>query len=526
MRFVAIGLLLLALSFRFIHLDHKVYWFDETFTSLRVAGYTETEVVQHLRQSSIVPLSELQHFQQFNPDRTLTDTLHSLAAEDPQHPPLYYILARFWMQIFGSSVLAMRALPATLSLMALPAAYWLGWELFVATSALKTTTAAWVATALIAVSPFQVLYAQEAREYSLWGALILLSTAALLRALRLSTLRAWGLYAALLAASFYCFLLSGLVAVAHVLYVAIVSRWRRQVVLWEWAATLTATGVFLPWLAVVAWQAAQVERVTKWTTSQRSIANLGAHWLSMLGHIFYDTDERWPELGIHLLLLGLAVYALFHLCRQTPRCVWLMIVLLVALPILVMLLPDLLLGGSRSVTARYLLPLWLGIQFAVAYLLAYQLEQAAGKQQLFWRSLTAIVLTLGIVSFAVGLPAKTWWSKALSKDIPAIAHLIDRTPHPLIVSDAQLADLFSLGHKLHTDADLLLRPRCYTCRIYLPGKAPQLLAELPAQFSQNRRDVFVFRPRASQEWYESLQENQPYRLEPMDVPGLWRVLVP
>lgn len=41
--------------------------------------------------------------------------------------------------------------------------------------------------ALIAVSPFHVLYAQEAREYSLWTVTILLSSAALLRAMRVKT---------------------------------------------------------------------------------------------------------------------------------------------------------------------------------------------------------------------------------------------------------------------------------------------------------------------------------------------------
>ncbi|MEG3987264.1 hypothetical protein QUA13_08880 [Microcoleus sp. S28C3] len=45
----------------------------------------------------------------------------------------------------------------------------------------------WIAVGLLAVSPLHVLYAQEARPYCLWPALILISCASLLRAMRLET---------------------------------------------------------------------------------------------------------------------------------------------------------------------------------------------------------------------------------------------------------------------------------------------------------------------------------------------------
>lgn len=184
MRFLLIALLSLGFLFRFANLDHKVYWYDETFTSLRAAGYTEAEVVQHFAKSSIVRAAELQQYQQPNANKTLADTLRSLATEDNQHPPLYYAIAHFWLRV-SSSVAAMRFLPAVFSLLSLPCVYWLCQELFVKTGQFNSALPAWLAVGLWAISPFQIIYGQESRQYSLWGTLTLLLTAALLRAIRL-----------------------------------------------------------------------------------------------------------------------------------------------------------------------------------------------------------------------------------------------------------------------------------------------------------------------------------------------------
>ncbi|MEO8893130.1 MAG: hypothetical protein ABI417_16695, partial [Coleofasciculaceae cyanobacterium] len=130
LRFLIIALLVLGLFFRLGNLDRKVYWFDETYTSLRTAGFTEAELVQNLSNAGIIDRETLQTYQRPSSEKTVIDTLKSLALEDPQHPPFYYLLARFWMQIFGSSVTAMRSLPALISLLAFPSMYWLCLELF------------------------------------------------------------------------------------------------------------------------------------------------------------------------------------------------------------------------------------------------------------------------------------------------------------------------------------------------------------------------------------------------------------
>jgi uncharacterized membrane protein len=88
-------------------------------------------------------------------------------------------------------------LSAIARLLGFPAIYWLAVALFAA------PIVGWMAMGLFAVSPVYLRYAQEARPYSLWILLILLASAALLRAMRQPSFKQWSLYALLVALCCY-----------------------------------------------------------------------------------------------------------------------------------------------------------------------------------------------------------------------------------------------------------------------------------------------------------------------------------
>ena len=77
-----------------------------------------------------------------------------------QHPPLYYVLLHGWMAIFGDLQGPVRWLSALCSTLAMPFFYATGKRLFDRPTAL-------VAALILAISPFQVQYAQETRMYAL-----------------------------------------------------------------------------------------------------------------------------------------------------------------------------------------------------------------------------------------------------------------------------------------------------------------------------------------------------------------------
>ena len=181
-------LLVIGIFFRFYNLDQKVYWYDETMTSLRISGYTSTDLVEEVYNGEVISVENLlQTYQYPNNTKNLNDSIKALAAH-PEHSPLYYLMARFWLQTFGNSIFNIRLLSAFISLLVFPAIYWLCLELF------NSQLISWAAVSLIAISPFHVLYAQEAREYSLWTASILVSCAAILWAIRRKKILPWITY--------------------------------------------------------------------------------------------------------------------------------------------------------------------------------------------------------------------------------------------------------------------------------------------------------------------------------------------
>ncbi|MEG4587806.1 glycosyltransferase family 39 protein [Microcoleus sp. MOSTC5] len=189
LRLLLVVLLLLGVFFRFINIDKNYYWYDEAFTSMQISGYTQTEVLHEISSGQLVAAQDLMKYQRPNPTKNFGNTVQSLAIEEPQLPPLYFLTVKCWAKLFGDSPAATRSFSVWISLLAFSSLYWLCRELF------APPEMVWIAVGLVAVSPLHVLYAQEARPYSLLPTLILLSCASLLRAMRLETKLRWSIYA-------------------------------------------------------------------------------------------------------------------------------------------------------------------------------------------------------------------------------------------------------------------------------------------------------------------------------------------
>ncbi|MFO5494734.1 MAG: glycosyltransferase family 39 protein, partial [Cuspidothrix sp.] len=156
-----------------------------------------------------IRVRDLQKFQHLNPKKGLIDTVNGLALEEPQITPLYFVILRLWTELFGSSVALTRSLSAVISLLTLPCIYWLCQELF------ESPLVGWMSVVLVAVSPYHVLFAQDARMYSLWTVTTLLSSASLLRAMRIKTRTGWAIYTVTLVLGLYTHLLTLLTAIGH-----------------------------------------------------------------------------------------------------------------------------------------------------------------------------------------------------------------------------------------------------------------------------------------------------------------------
>jgi mannosyltransferase len=126
-RWLLVGILFLAGALRLTHAGAASLWFDEAFSVIAARA----DIGSILRGGA-----------------------------DPVLPPFYFVLLHCWQLIAGESELAVRALSAFCSLLAVAIVYRLGLQLFDRRAGL------WSA-GLMAVAPFHIYYAQEARPYAL-----------------------------------------------------------------------------------------------------------------------------------------------------------------------------------------------------------------------------------------------------------------------------------------------------------------------------------------------------------------------
>ncbi len=481
LRFLVIISLSIGVFFRFVNLDRKVYGGDEIYTSLQISGYTLAEMNKQIPNGNVITLKDLQKYQYPNPEKSVIDTVKSLALEDSQNAPLYYVLNRFWVEIFGNSIAVTRSFSAFISLFAFPCLYWLCQELF------ESPLIGWVAITLMAISPIHVLYAQEARSYGLWIVIILLSSAILLRAIRQKDKVSWGIYAITVSLGLYSHLFFLLVAIGHGLYIAIMERLRLTKTLMSYLlASFVGFIAFFPWLLIIFFSPPKLQTVD-WMNTKSTFVSSAKRWAGIISRTFLDigaspNDPFEPMnllISIIVILLIIIIYSMYFIYQKTPKRVWLFTFTLVGVTGLIFLLPDLLLGQRRG-TTRYLLPCILGIQISVSYLLTYQaiFLSINNRLQRLWQLLIAILISLGILSCLISSQSEIWWNKApeRNKDNPKMAAIINQSTRPLLISNTDLISVQAFAH--------LLSPKVKLQLLVSPN-----LPEIPKGFT----DIFLFK---------------------------------
>ena len=436
---------------RFTGLDRKVYWYDETFTSLEISGYSPREVAADILTGRLLSGTDLEKFQfprADSPKGTL-DTIRGLSANEPQLTPAYFVALRWWSSLQPNSITAIRALSALFSVLALVLAFCLCRELFPA-----APEVAYVCTALMAVSPLQLLYAQEARPYSMWVAVVLLAGLLLLRALRRPSFTAWVLYAMSAALSLYTFLFSVLVLLGHGVFVLIDSRFRMTPSVKAYVlAALAAGASFLAWPYRGQHSGAGNDHYT--------LLQYAIKWLRSVGVLFADFNVRpqaprvilLPYALLLLALLALCCYAVVFVYRHASRRQAAFVLTMLGSLSLPLLLLDAVSGSSVALVTRYSLPSLAGLEIAVAYTLA---EHTAGSRAVrspaVWQGVAVLLLAFGALSGATIVRAAQWWNKDPQNYNQSAARLINAAPRPVVViSDAWFIPVLSLEHDLEPE---------------------------------------------------------------------------
>lgn len=436
------SILALSLFFRFVNLDKKPIWSDEAHTFSAISGYSESEVLNKLSNEGIVSVGDFLKYQYPNSNKNLADTLRELYTD--VHPPLYFLMARFWVESIGHSVTALRSISVVLSILTLPCIYWLCLELF------GSPLVGWMATALLAVSPIQIMYAQEARPYSLLALVVLLSGASLLWAIRTQKKVAWFSYLTSSVLGLYSQYFFIFVVLGYVVYMLslesfrLTSKFRCFLV-----TTFSSFIVFIPWTINVLKHFSDFKSSSAWIT-QHTLTLLGAMrlWSENISLSFIDPRASeyfgFGKFGLYFLIplsLVLVAYSIYFLYLKTSKQTYLFVFILIGSIALPLIAADAILGGNRQIWPRYLIPCFLGVQISVAYLLANKalsldFTEKSWKRN-FWLLTTAVLITAGIIFGAIISQADTWWNKYGGEVTNEVSRIIHQAKEPLIVVNRQ-----------------------------------------------------------------------------------------
>lgn len=163
---------------RFTQLAAKPPWTDEFATMVFSLGNKFTSVPLDQAISIDVLLQPLK----FNPDVGVGEVV-SLILQEDNHPPLYFVLAHLWTKLFPPlgdyvDVWMMRSLPALFGVLSIIGVYFLGKIVF------RSPLVGQISAALMAVSPYGIFLAQEARHYTLSILFVIVSLLCLVVAVR------------------------------------------------------------------------------------------------------------------------------------------------------------------------------------------------------------------------------------------------------------------------------------------------------------------------------------------------------
>jgi 4-amino-4-deoxy-L-arabinose transferase-like glycosyltransferase len=271
-------ILLLAFMLRFYKIDAQSLWYDEG-NSARIAERSIQLIVE--------------------------------GAAGDIHPPLYYLLLKFWRAFFGDGEMALRAFSTLCGVLTVLLAFLIARDLF-------NTQVGLLASFFVAVSPFAVYYSQEVRMYALLALCTSVSTWALIRfsifdiryANRSSRVAPVSLFVVATATGLWTQYTYPFVMLAQgvcvLVWLAYQKEARARLLITYTIANVVAIALFLPWLPIA------IRQINRWGIESQKY-ELGAalldsfRWL-VVGRTATLADS-WIALVSTCLILVSAIFA-------------------------------------------------------------------------------------------------------------------------------------------------------------------------------------------------------------------------
>lgn len=431
---VAIGVAL-----RLINLGGRPLWYDEAFALLYARLPYDTMLEGTLAQSQ--------------------------GAAADVHPLFYYVSLQNWMNVFGDSVVAARSLSVLYGAGTIVLVYGLMRESFDRRVGL-------IAALVVALSPFQIAFSQEARMYTQLGFWTTASLWAFVRGARTNRWKAWvafgvcgaaALYSHNLAFAFYAAI--GLFVVARVLGGLARRTLRASLLTGAITGALIMGALFAPWLMQLPAQFGKIAQ-SYWITPPTIVTIVQ----TLMAFAFWTDNQAasFPlaaaMLAGSVLILALTVYHLVLRRREFDARVGLLLTLF-AVPIVVLI------GVSYAFKPVYIIRGLMPAQIAFLMLAAWAAAGLPRAVQIGSGVLIGVILIAALVSHYgyARFPRAPWgevsaYLRANAIDGDAIVHDNKLTFFPMHVVDPELNQVY-LADVAGIGSDTLARATQHALRL-------------------------------------------------------------
>ncbi len=411
------AIVLTGAALRLINLAGRPLWYDEAFAMLYAR----------------LPYAAM-----------LEGTLaQSQGAAADVHPLFYYAALKNWMLVFGSSVAGARSLSLAYSLGTIALAYGLMRELFDRRAGL---IAAW----FVALSPFQIAYAQEARMYAQLGLWSTATLWAFARGARTNSWRAWLAFGLCGAATLYThnlafafFAAIGLFAAARFAVGLLRGMTRTSLLFGTIMGGLIMAALFSPWLSLLPAQFGKIAQ-SYWITPP----TLGTFVQTLLAFGFWTDNQAAAPLLAYAMLAGsilvlvLIAHEMFRRRRELDARVGLLATLFVA-PVVALAVV------SYALKPVYIIRGLMPAQIVFLLLAAWAASKLPRPAQIGSGVLLGALLVAALLSHYAyaGFPRARWddvaaYLRANASASDAIVHDSKLTFFPMHVVDPALAQAY------------------------------------------------------------------------------------
>ncbi len=411
---LALFLILTAAFVRLIGLDKKFYWIDEVSSSFVITGNWPESIDTVLgpnygKAISVgTVLDSLENHANFSSARLLSD----LKNRDPQHSPLYFLIAQKWSLYFGARPENLRSLSVVIGIVSLVSFAWLAYQLF------NSTFICLISLSVVTLSPFHILYSQQNREYSLWFLITCLSTSLLVAASRSQKKIHWLGYTISIAAGLYSFLFFLPFLGSHVLFQIVEFRAKRKPLKTFFVSFSVGCLLFLPWLVNILSRTGQVEELNSWSSKSVSPSQYLQTIILNFSRLFADFNlpsfEPLPFTNLPIILsvfvvIGIIACSLVYTFKSLRSGLRILAISIFIIPILFLFSMDLYYGGIHALVGRHLIPTWIVVFLCVGFTLASGIKSQKSQRKYLALSFLFLIFLFGIQFNLNYLPEKRWW---------------------------------------------------------------------------------------------------------------------